>query len=39
LEYDNYSENPFPEMSYQVKKSMALRTNELGHIPKHDIVC
>jgi hypothetical protein len=39
LEYDKYSKNPFPEMSNPVKKSMALRTNELGHVPKNDIVC
>jgi hypothetical protein len=34
LEYDNYSENPFPEMS-----NPAFRTNELGHVPKNEIVC
>jgi hypothetical protein len=39
FEYDNYSENPFPEMSNPVNKSMALRTNALGHVPKNDIVC
>jgi hypothetical protein len=35
---DNNFENPFLEMSNPVKKSMALRTNELGHVPKNDIV-
>ena len=37
--FGSFSEKPFSEMSYEVRRCMTFDSNELGHGLNHDIVC
>ena len=39
LDYGNYFEKPFSELTYHVRSSMGFNPNEPGHGLNHAVVC